>query len=91
MIEDNFLNFCNFLKPSLSQNLTNIWASFAKLGYPQLYRYTDSLLQGQGQQLQSQDWPLMSSKGPLLYFNISYTHPGLFNDYRKPVGDIIYY
>ena len=38
----------------VSQNLTYIWASFAKLGYPQLYRYTESLLQGQGQQLQSQ-------------------------------------
>ena len=34
----------------VSQNLTYIWASFAKLGYPQLYRYTESLLQGTGQQ-----------------------------------------
>ena len=35
--------------------------------------------------IQFQDWPVMVARGPLLYYNISFKHPGLFDDYRKPV------
>ena len=33
-----------------------------------------------------QDWPMAEPRGPLLYYNISVKHPGLFQDFRKPVS-----
>ena len=49
-------------------------------------KFSQTLVSNSNSHCVAQDWPMMGSRGPLLYYNISLQYQGLVEDYRKPVS-----